>query len=61
VSGPSGGLPPLPPSGVQTRADMERVKGAKVFEGTVVPGPLPGQFASMREEVHRNLYRIPLQ
>ncbi|HUJ81716.1 MAG TPA: protein kinase, partial [Candidatus Acidoferrales bacterium] len=61
VSVPSGGLPPLPPSGVQTRADMERVKGAKVFDGTVVPGPIPGQFASMREEVHRNLYRIPLQ
>jgi eukaryotic-like serine/threonine-protein kinase len=57
---PPGGLPPLPPDGVLTRADMERVKGAKVLEGGLIPGPLPGQFANRREEVHRNLYRIPL-
>ncbi len=54
------GLPPLPPDGVRTRADMERVKEAKVLEGGLIPGPLPGLFAEQREEVHRNLYRIPL-
>ncbi|HXX44497.1 MAG TPA: protein kinase [Candidatus Acidoferrales bacterium] len=61
ASVPSGGLPPLPAGGVQTHADMVRVKGAKIFEGILVPGPLPGQTATEREEVHRNLYRIPLQ
>jgi eukaryotic-like serine/threonine-protein kinase len=60
ASVPLGGLPPLPPDGVRTRADMERVKGAKVFEGGLTPGPLAGLFAEQREEVHRNLYRIPL-
>jgi len=55
------GIPALPPGGVQSRGDMERVKGAKVFDGAIVPGPLPGQLAFEREEVHRNLYRIPLQ
>jgi eukaryotic-like serine/threonine-protein kinase len=57
---PPGGLPPLPPDGVRSRADMDRVKGAKVLEGGLTPGPLPGLFAERREEVHRNLYRIPL-
>ena len=57
---PPGGLPSLPPDGVRTRADMERVRGAKVLEGGLIPGPLPGLFAEQREEVHRNLYRIPI-
>ena len=57
---PPGGLPQLPPDGVRTRADMEQVKGAKILEGGLIPGPLPGLFAEQREEVHRNLYRIPL-
>ena len=60
ASVPSGGLPPLPPDGVRTGADMQRVKGAKVLEGGFIAGPLPGLFAEQREEVHRNLYRIPL-
>ncbi len=57
---PPSGLPPLPTDGVRNRADMERVSGAKVLEGGLIPGPLPGLFAEQREEVHRNLYRIPL-
>jgi eukaryotic-like serine/threonine-protein kinase len=60
ASVPPGGLPSLPPDGVRTRADVERVKGAKILEGGPIPGPLPGLFAEQREEIHRNLYRIPL-
>ncbi|HTR48247.1 MAG TPA: protein kinase [Verrucomicrobiae bacterium] len=57
---PHGGLPALPPGGIVGRADAESLKGAKVFDATIYPGPLPGQFASQRQEAHSNLYRIPL-
>ena len=56
---PSGDLPSLDP--VRSRQDMERVKGARITQALLVPGPLPRQVAEQREEVHRNLYRIPLQ
>jgi eukaryotic-like serine/threonine-protein kinase len=58
---PSGGLPPIPSGGVQSRADLARFSGAKVLNELLRPGPLPGQFTFQREEAHRNLYRIPLQ
>ena len=61
VNVPPGGLPAFPPGGVRGRAEMERVPGAKVLVGARIPSPIPGLFASQREEVHRNLYRIPLQ
>ncbi len=61
ASVPWGGLPPLPEGGVQTRESMEHVKGARVLlSDPLVPGPLPGLAARQREEVHRNLYRVPL-
>jgi eukaryotic-like serine/threonine-protein kinase len=58
---PPGSLPVLPPQGVATRADLSAVKGAKIMEGVFIAGPLPGQFVRRREDVHRNLYRIPLK
>jgi eukaryotic-like serine/threonine-protein kinase len=58
---PAGGLPVLPPNGVFTHADLSSVKGAKTLEGWFVAGPLPGQLVSRHEDVHRNLYRIPLE
>jgi eukaryotic-like serine/threonine-protein kinase len=58
---PASSLPQLPPGGVETRADADRVKGAKLVEGGRVAGPAPGLYAEVREEVHRNLYRIPLR
>ena len=54
-------LPALPPAGIQTRADIEHIKGVKVVEGAVLLGPKPGLSASLHEYVHRNLYRVPLQ
>ena len=57
---PAGSLPALPPNGLFTRADLNSLKGAKVLQGGFSAGPLPGQFVSRREDVHRNLYRIPL-
>jgi len=58
---PSGGLPSLPAAGVQTLADAKLVKGAKVLDGRLTPSPLPGLVAAERQEVHRNLYRVPIQ
>ena len=58
---PSGAVAAFPPGGVQSRAEAERMKGAKILDGYYTPGPLPGLMAAQREEVHRNLYRIPLQ
>ena len=56
-----GGLPVLPPNGLVSRADIEAVKGAKVMPGWLFAGPQPDQLALRHEEVHRNLYRIPLR
>ncbi|HKV05533.1 MAG TPA: protein kinase [Candidatus Acidoferrales bacterium] len=55
------GLPPLPPLGLRTQADMEAVPGAKVSPGAVSWGPKAGLSASVHHDVHRNLYKVPLQ
>ena len=54
------GLPSLPPDGVGAIDRPETLKGAKVVNKMIVPGPNPGQYAYLRRSVHRNLYRIPL-
>jgi eukaryotic-like serine/threonine-protein kinase len=58
---PPGSLPALPPTGVANRADMLKVKGAKVLEGSFLASPTPGEYVTRHEDVHRNLYRIPLR
>jgi len=54
------GVPSLPPDGVGSVDRPETLKGAKVVNKMIVPGPNPGQYAYLRQSVHRNLYRIPL-
>ena len=54
----SSGLPAMPPSGVE---DVAELKSAKVLNGSVILGPTPEVTATERQEVHRNLYRVPLQ
>jgi serine/threonine protein kinase len=58
---PNQGPPALPAAGIQTGADVESIKGAKVLDGIVFWGPKPGLSASLQQYVHRNLYRVPLQ
>jgi len=58
---PGKSLPSLPPNGIQTKADVASIKGAQLLEGFVNPGPTAGLHASLRQSVHRNLYRIPVQ
>jgi hypothetical protein len=55
------GLPELPRLGLSGPASIAGVRDAKVLAGSVVLGPTGGISATEREEVHRNLYRIPLQ
>ncbi len=59
------GMPSLPDDGIDTRAaegvKLEVLKGAKMLNGPVILGPTPDLTATVREEIHRNLYRVPLQ
>jgi len=55
------GLPSLPLDGIGSTDHPETLKGAKVVSKMIVPGPNPGQYAYLRQSVHRNLYRIPLR
>jgi hypothetical protein len=56
-----GDLPALPAVGIGALQDLERVKGAELMDGPIVLGPLPELWATPREDVHRNLYRVPLE
>jgi eukaryotic-like serine/threonine-protein kinase len=57
----SNSLPALPSAGIQTRTDMAGIRGAKILDGFIIPGPSAGMYASLHLDVHRNLYSIPLQ
>lgn len=52
-------LPALPSAGIKTRTDMAGIRGAKILDGFVIPGPKAGMSASLHLDVHRNLYSIP--
>jgi hypothetical protein len=54
-------LPPLPPAGLATLAEMERVPGVRVLDSVVQQGPKPGLSAFIQQNVHRNLYRVALR
>jgi eukaryotic-like serine/threonine-protein kinase len=54
-------LPLLPPMGVDSLAGLQAVKNAQVVNGGIALGPSPDLWATAREDVHRNLYRVPLR
>ncbi|MGB7281250.1 MAG: winged helix-turn-helix domain-containing protein [Candidatus Acidiferrum sp.] len=54
-------LPRLPPAGILTQTDLQSISGARVVNGAILLGPLPGLSASLHPEVHRNLYRVALK
>ena len=51
-------LPALPAGGI---SNPNSLKDAKVVNGPVILGPTAESTATERVEVHRNLYRVPLQ
>jgi serine/threonine protein kinase len=54
-------LPALPEGGIERAKPGSLGKGAKVFDGVAALRPHGGEYVSLRDSVHRNLYRIPLK
>jgi Tol biopolymer transport system component len=66
---PGKSLPPLPPSGLQSAAQMKSLSGIVTVTSGLQPiqdphalaiGPTPDIYAITKATIHRNLYRIPL-
>lgn len=54
-------LPPLPPEGVRTRADLVKVPGVQVVDSlSASPAPDGASYAFTKQESRWNLYRITL-
>jgi serine/threonine protein kinase len=54
-------FPPLPQSGVNTRADLTKIPGVQIVSTqTVSPAPDGTSYAFVKQESRWNLYRIPL-
>jgi Tol biopolymer transport system component len=55
-------MPPVPPGGFRTEADIAGLPGARKLDdvGTIWLGPNRDVYANYRGAVQRNLYRIPL-
>ncbi len=54
-------LPDLPPGGFGSEAEAAAMAVGAVEVADLEPGPDPDTYAYSREEVQRNLYRIPLR
>jgi len=54
-------LPVLPKGGIESAKPESIGKGVRVIDGVAVLGPNAGEYVSLRDSVHRNLYRIPLK
>jgi Tol biopolymer transport system component len=58
---PRKSLPDLPPSGIQSFADLLAMAGGRIIEhGGFAPGLTPDKFAYVRLSMHRNLFRVPV-
>ena len=54
------GLPKLPPGGISSSEELDRMKAAILAPGVIESAGTPSQYAYTRSTVRRNLYRIPL-
>jgi len=58
---PGRNLPPLPPSGIRSQADLTALAGARVIhEALAFIGPNPSVYAFPRVTTQRNIYRVSL-
>ena len=54
-------LPGIPPEGFHSEAQIAALEGAyRIDSIDMTPGPVPGEYAFVRETLLRNLYRIPM-
>jgi hypothetical protein len=54
-------FPPIPPGGFRSEAEIAKLPGVTVIDAyDATAGPIPSVYASSRQSVQRNLYRIPL-
>ncbi len=58
---PDESVPRLPAEGLEPNGGAETLKGARIVDNSIIPGPVAGKYVWLRESVHRNPYRIPLQ
>jgi hypothetical protein len=54
-------FPSIPPSGFHSEAEIAAIPGVRMIDAAdVSPGPSPDVYAFSRQDVYRNLHRIPL-
>ena len=55
-------LPPIPPSGFQSKEAVAALPGARLISEAdgVYPGPNPSVYAFVKVSTQRNIYRIPV-
>ncbi len=54
-------FPYIPPGGFHSEAEIAALPGVRVIDAAdVSPSPLPDVYAFSRQDVYRNLHRIPL-
>lgn len=51
----------LPAKGVQQESELPNHSSLQVVEEVINPGPNPSLYSFSKKNVHRNLYRVPIQ
>lgn len=54
-------FPDLPAAGIKSEGDLAHIKGVKVVNDLIHPGPGVSLYAFDRSTEHRNIYRIPIR
>jgi eukaryotic-like serine/threonine-protein kinase len=54
-------VPPTPPTGFRSEAEIAALPGARRIDARAVPGPSPDLYAFYRTTTQRNLFRIPIR
>lgn len=58
---PGESFPDLPAAGIKSESDLAHVRGVKVVDDLIHPGPDVFHYAFDRSTEHRNIYRIPIR
>jgi dipeptidyl aminopeptidase/acylaminoacyl peptidase len=55
-------LPPIPAGGIQSKAGVAALPGARLIaeQDRVIPGPNPSMYAFVKVSTQRNIYRVPV-